>query len=260
MAPPDYFKNLQNILLLILALLFIFPLPAKAQEASFYLSPSRGDYNIGRAFSVKVMVNTDGAAINASQATIYFPADKLAIQNVSRSNSIFSLWVKEPSYSNSQGTIDFGGGLPSPGFTGRGEVFRINFLAKSLGQAKVYFGLEKILANNARGTNIFSSSSGGAYSINKAVVVPPKPKVPAAPKISSLTHPQSTEWYQNNSPEFFWELGSDIIGVSIALNQKFFDNPGSSSIGKIIRPRNLSYRVFLSLSPTTPASIISFGL
>ena len=83
MAPPDYFKNLQNILLLILALLFIFPLPAKAQEASFYLSPSRGDYNIGRAFSVKVMVNTDGAAINASQATIYFPADKLAIQNVS---------------------------------------------------------------------------------------------------------------------------------------------------------------------------------
>ena len=233
MESLDYFKKLQNVLLLILVLFFVFPLSVEAQEASFYLSPSQGSYNIGRIFSVRVMVNTDGAAINASQAIVHFPVDKLAIQSISRSNSIFGLWVQEPSYSNSKGTIDFGGGLPSPGFTGNGEVFRINFSAKSLGQAKVYFGSEKILANNARGTNIFSSSSGGTYSINKAVVVPPKPKVPAAPKISSPTHSQSTEWYQNNKPEFLWELDSDIIGTSIAFNQRFLDDPGSSSIGRI---------------------------
>lgn len=233
MELQNYFQKLKNILLLFLILLFISPIPAKAQEASFYLSPSQGSYNLGKTFSIKVMINTDGAAVNASQAILYFPADKLRITNIFKNNSIFSLWVKEPAYSNTQGTLDFTGGLPSPGFTGVGEVFRISFLTKELGQAKVYFGNAKILANDARGTDIFSLSSGGTYSITEAVVAPPKPKVPAAPRISSPTHPQSTKWYQNNDPEFQWGLGADIIGTNIAFNRKFLYDPGSSSNGML---------------------------
>ncbi|MFH1656967.1 MAG: cohesin domain-containing protein [bacterium] len=222
----------KHIGLIVFTVLMFGPLAIVAQDASFYVSPAQGNYSVGQTFSVKVMVDTDAAAINAAQATLSFPTDKLKISSVSKTSSIFSLWVQDPAYSNTQGTLDFGGGLPSPGFAGRGQVLNISFLTKATGQAEISFSQEKILANNARGTNIFSTSLGGSYYIGEAKVAPPKPNLPAAPKISSSSHPQATKWYNNNNPEFQWEVGSGIIGVSTAFNKKFLFDPGTESEGK----------------------------
>jgi len=208
--------------------------PSRAQEASFYLSPASGSYDLGRTFSVNLLINSGGAAINAAQATIYFPSTILKVIDVSKINSIFTLWIQEPIYSNSKGEISFGGGLPSPGFRGaEGKVITIYFQGKSAGKAEISFGGEAILANDPWGTNLFSYSSRGTYFIGVPEEIPEEvPELaPAAPKVSSPTHPQPEKWYSNNNPELQWILGTDITGVSTALNQKSIFDPGNVSEG-----------------------------
>ena len=233
-----YTKQTRNFLFSVgLVLLFSVGLveSVRAQEASFYLSPASGNYKVGETFSVTLFINTQGVSINASQAKIIFPPEKLKVINISKSGSIFTLWVQEPIFSNEKGEISFGGGLPSPGYIGEaGKVITIFFQGKSEGEAKIDFKNEIITANDPRGTNVFSFSQGGAYSIFPSEeVLPPQvsEKVPAAPGVTSPTHPDETKWYNNNSPKFQWGLDKDIIGVSLALNQQPIFNPASVSQG-----------------------------
>jgi len=234
-------KNIFDSLITFLIFDFLFlilafaPQGAKAQEASFYLSPASGNYKVGENFSVTLFINTQGVSINASQAKIIFPPEELKVINISKSGSIFTLWVQEPIFSNEKGEIFFGGGLPSPGYIGEaGKIITIFFQGKTKGQAQVNLKNEVITANDPRGTNVFSFSQGGAYSIFPSEEVLPPPvleKIPAAPRVTSPTHPDETKWYNNNSPKFQWGLDKDIIGVSLALNQQPIFNPASVSQG-----------------------------
>jgi len=218
---------------IIFLLSFIFPLLTFAQQASYYLSPTKGDYKIGEQFSVKVFVSVEGIAINAAQAAIYFPADKLKVVRISKVSSIFTLWVEEPVFSNSRGKISFLGGLPSPGYLGAaGQIISILFQAKNEGTARVTFSGEKILANDPWGTNIFSSSTGGEYNIREGEVpVEPSVKKPDVPKINSPTHPNEDAWYDNNNPEFNWDLPKDITGLSYIFNEESSSIPATSPGG-----------------------------
>jgi hypothetical protein len=80
-----------------------------AQKASLYLAPSTGTYTVGNTFLVQVKVNSGGVAINAADGTLVFDPDKLEVVKISKEDSIFSLWVQEPTFSNSLGTINFAG-------------------------------------------------------------------------------------------------------------------------------------------------------
>ena len=111
-----------------------------ANAASLYFSPSSGNFSVGDIISTSVFVNTEGVAINNADAVINFPTDLLEVISVNKSGSIFSLWVEEPSFSNSAGTISFNGGLPTPGVTGTaGEALNTVFRVSSAGSASVVF-------------------------------------------------------------------------------------------------------------------------
>lgn len=221
-------KKLLVALSLILVV-FSVPLVTRGQEASFYITPKSGSYEIGKTFNVTVFINSEGVSINATQAKMSFPSGILKVVNISKSNSIFPLWVQEPVWSNSKGEISFGGGLPSPGFKGKaGKVMTIFFQGKSPGEALVDFRNETILENSPYAPDIFSFSQEGKYSIFK--IKPPEiPKVPSIPQISSPTHPKPEEWYSNSNPEFQWKIESDIIGISFAFNQKSIFSPDDIS-------------------------------
>jgi len=225
------------LVLLSFVLMFIsgLPLVVTAQEASFYFSPASGTYKVGETFSVALFINAQGVSINAAQTKITFPPEKLKVTNISKSGSIFTLWVQEPIFSNEKGEISVAGGLPSPGYIGEaGKVITIFFQGKSEGQASVNSKNEIITANDPWGTNVFSFSRGGTYLISSVIEKAPPAvpeKVPVAPKVTSPTHPDENKWYSNNNPELQWELTSDIIGVSTALNQTAIFEPASLSQG-----------------------------
>lgn len=215
-----------------------------ASAASLNLSPNTGVYGSNSTFTVNVNVNTEGQSVNAAEGVISFNPNELSVVAVNRSASIFNLWVTEPTFSNSAGTINFSGGLPS-GYSGKtGKIMSITFRAAGAGTARVNFKTGSVLANDGKGTNILTTMNGGSYTI-QANAVAPEPEViveyvapantPAAPNVTSATHPEANKWYSNNKAVLDWSLPSGVTGVRTLLNEnptsvptKVYDNPISS--------------------------------
>jgi hypothetical protein len=227
--------------------------PVKAAGATLFLSPGSGEYTVGKSFNVKVMINSGGGlGINASEGTIKYDNSLLQITRISKDGSIFSLWTTEPTFSNTAGTISFGGGSPGAYKGTAGTVFSVTFSPKKEGEASVNFTSGIILVPDGKGADIFSGFGQAKFTIKEAEVkevVPVekrednKPKaeekvtggglLPPIPEISSNTHSDDEVWYSNNDPEFSWKLLSDLTGTSFMVTDSPESNPGVSSDGVI---------------------------
>ena len=245
---PNRTRNNTKAMLLISCLfvsVFVWfgVLSGVAQAATLYFSPSSGTHAIGASFTVSVYVSSADQAMNAASGVISFPSDKLEVTSLSKSGSIFSLWVQEPVFSNNAGVINFEGIILNPGFRGSGgKIMTINFKVKSAGQAGLNFSSGSCLANDGAGTNILSGMGSGNYTLGPAVTVPaplpekkitpsPTPTMPTVgvlfvPQVFSSTHPDSNKWYNNKNPQFSWTLPFGVNGVSFYFSQSPTSNPG----------------------------------
>jgi len=225
---------------LILFILAIFLLPVLVSAASLSVTPNTGVYTAGSTFTVRVSTNTNGKPINAAEGTLKFNPQELSVVSINKTGSIFNLWVTEPTFSNSAGTITFSGGKPS-GFTGSsGTVFNIVFRTTNANTARVSFIDGAVLANDGKGTNVLSGMSGGTYTV-QAVTSQPTPEVieyvapantPAMPNITSGSHGDPNAWYNNSTALLNWSLPSGVTGVRTLLNgnptsipTKVYENP-----------------------------------
>ena len=223
----------------LLAFVLFFCVALETQAASLKTTPATGVYTAGATFTARVTVNTAGDAINAAEGSIGFDPSQLSVVSV-RKGDIFSLWTVEPTYSNSKGTITFGGGSPS-GYKGSvGTVLAVTFRTKVAGTAKVSFKSGSVLAADGLGTNVLTDMAGGSYTI-VAADVSPEPEVieyvaaantPSTPVITSSTHTSSDGWYTNTSAELSWTVPSDIVAVRTLLDgnsgsvpTKVYDSP-----------------------------------
>lgn len=225
--------------------------PATAHAADFYFSPSSGEYDIGKTLSVSVYVSSSDQAMNVASGVVSFSQDKLEVTSLSKDGSILTLWVQEPAFSNSAGTVNFEGIALNPGFTGNsGKIITINFRVKSAGAAIFNFSSGSILANDGMGTNILSNLGNATFSLNSSDQAPKEPAVqkqstapeqaeessssvnaPAAPKVSSSTHSDPEKWYNNNNPKFEIFLPKGITGVNVLADKNPTTNPGTRSDG-----------------------------
>lgn len=234
-------SGLQLLGLFFLVLFFFVLNTNSASAASLYLSPGSGSYKVNQTFSVSVLVSSPDQAINAVSGTFSFPIDKLEITGVSTSGTKVSLWVQEPSFSKTAGTVNFEGIILNPGYTGSGaRIININLRAKSAGTANTKFLGGSILANNGEGTNVLSGGRGGTYTITS----PDEPKTPETPKetkpsevvekpaailsapvINSDNFPDPTKWYSNNSSKFSWTLPAETKSVYLLIDNKATSEP-----------------------------------
>ncbi|MGC9046817.1 MAG: hypothetical protein ACP5IC_01730 [Minisyncoccia bacterium] len=214
----------KKFFLLCLILFGIF-ISQNVQAATLYFSPSSGNFTVGNIFTVNILVNTEGVAINNAEATINFPNDLLELVSISKSGSIFSLWVEEPIFSNSVGTLSFNGGLPTPGFNGpAGKILSAVFRVKNVGSASLIFSSAAVRANDGYGTNIFKTGSQSFFNLISGEELPSEEKpiadnVPQAPKISSPTHPDPNKWYANKDAKFTWPVPSDVTGTRLLVDK-----------------------------------------
>ena len=198
-----------------------------ANAATMQVAPSTGVYQAGATFSVDVQVRTNGAPINAAEGTLKFNPNELSVVSVNRASSIFNLWIAEPSFSNSAGTISYSGGVPS-GYTGTvGRVLTVTFRTKGAGSPRVSFTNGSVLANDGRGTNVLTSMNGGTYTVSAATTAPapeviveyvPAANTPAAPNVQSGTHADPDKWYNATTAELSWTLPAGITAVRTLLN------------------------------------------
>jgi len=176
------------ILFSVFCFLFSFPVCVFAQTATLFFSPATGNYSVGDSFSANVYVSSPNEAVNAISGTITFPQDKIKAVSLSKAGSIINMWVQEPSFSNSNGTVNFEGIIPNPGFTGSsGRIITINFKSISSGAANVSFSSGSVLANDGNGTEILKGLGSASFSlvaakpISSGVLANSKPKSETKP-------------------------------------------------------------------------------
>lgn len=212
-----------------IALIFLFfgLLSSAADAATLHFSPSSGEYAVGKTLSVGVYAESADQAMNAASGIISFPQDKLEVTSLSKTGSIFTLWVQEPSFSNSAGTVNFEGIVLNPGFTGAtGKAIIINFRVKAAGVALVNFSSGSALANDGQGTNILTSLGNARFSLGGAASTIPESTTPSAvfgapfaPQISSPTHPDPNKWYAQKDAKFTWSTPVDTTGVRLLVGK-----------------------------------------
>ncbi|MEK7462634.1 MAG: Ig-like domain-containing protein [Patescibacteria group bacterium] len=220
-----------------------------AAAASLSLAPGSGSYAPGATFTVRLSVNSQGQSINAADGTLKFDPSQLSVVSATRAGSIFNLWVTEPTFSNTAGTVTFSGGLPS-GYTGSGgNIMSVTFKAKGSGTTKVSVSNGSVLANDGQGTNVLSSMGSASFSIQAAAPAPtptpsdseaeeevaeytPPANTPAAPKVTSSTHKDPNAWSNVKTASLEWEIPTGITAVRTLLDDhsssiptKIYDSP-----------------------------------
>lgn len=221
--------HLKNILSIASLAFFLFLSPvfvrsAFASDAYLFLDPAGGSYQNGRQFSVSLKVNSGESAINAAEGGLAFDPNILEVVSISKAGSIFGFWTTDPEFSNTEGTISFGGGTAARFNGGAGLLFTVTFRGKQTGSGAVSFSSGAILAADGRGTNIIVRMDGARYSILPFSSVPVEenfaPGTPSAPQVVSNTHPDPNRWYSNTNPSLFWNLPSGITGVRVSINNQ----------------------------------------
>lgn len=223
-------KKITSLFCIVLLFLSIAP---SAYSASLSFSPSSGQYQVGKNFSVTFFANTDGQTMNASSGTITFPTNTLEVVSLSKTGSIFSLWVQEPGFSNTSGTINFEGVVLNPGYSGtNGKLLTVTFRPKAPGTAQIKFNSGSILANDGSGTNIANTLNTANFTIISAADEPkpetPKPSSTLA--ITSETHPNQNNWYNLTTATFDWELPKGVLETKLLLGRNKDGTPTVSYI------------------------------
>jgi hypothetical protein len=233
-------KTFINFSWLLFVLIFSFGIFSTVEAATLSFSPSSGSYNIGQTFNVSIYVSSADQAMNAASGVITFSTDKLQITSLSKTSSIVSLWVQEPSFSNTNGTVNFEGIVLNPGFQGNsGKIIIITFKVKAAGTASLSISSGSVLANDGQGTNILQSLGSAQFILKSTSVTEPpasesttpatKKGVPNAIQIQSSTHPDPNNWYQNTNPKFTWNLSEDITKIAFVLDQKASTVPAKAA-------------------------------
>jgi len=226
---------------------FVFGM-SNASAATLKITTSKTNLFVGEIATLWIAVNTEGVAINNSEANIQYPTDLVEVLSVSRGSSVFSMWVEEPTFSNTTGVINFNGGLPTPGYAGSsGNIISITVRAKKAGQADFSYSGAAVRANDGLGTNVLTGQSGTTLVIapkeEKSVIQEekrsevPTQKGEKAPlvtlEILSPTHPDQNQWYSNNNPEFKWNLPNEVLEVRTLISKSQSSEPSVSYIPPI---------------------------
>ncbi len=145
------------------------------QAAVLVMMPRIGNFYVDDIINVSLFINASSQSINAATGKITFPLDKLEVINISKTDSIITLWAQEPMISSNllsnQSFITFSGGLPSPGFIGpSGLITTISFKVKNEGNAIINIEDGEVLANDGYGTNILATTTPTILTLLKSKI------------------------------------------------------------------------------------------
>ena len=232
--------NRSYLIMAIMLFAATFFLPTAASASTISISPASGSYQSGQTFTTNIRVQPQGNDVNAVEASMSFDRNVLEVVNLSRDGSVFSLWTTEPTFSNSAGTITFGGGSPTP-FTSASTILTATFRVIGAGSGEVRFDNVSILVADGMGTDVFAGATSGTYTSTAATTPPPPPPPPPetptptpaptpdgealtfgdpprTPEIGSQTFLDPNEWYRAKTGIFTWSLPFDVSAVAIALS------------------------------------------
>ncbi len=162
-----------------------------SKAATLYAGSAYETVYEGETFVVEWYLDTEGASVNSLSLKLYFTPDTLEVAEASPGDSLISLWIKPPQFSNSQGVAELVGGAPLGFKRTDAPIFRTIFRAKTSGRASISMDQTSLALGGEAG--------GEPLPLRFRVLdfaVLPKDAKPVA--ISSPTHPDPDKWYKEN--------------------------------------------------------------
>ncbi len=228
-----HIKKYLTSAVIFLSLATAFFCASSVSAATLSIIPGSGTVRRGDQVTVYIRINSSNTSINAAQATINFPADKLQAISFDTKTSAFGFWLDGPNISNSDGTVKFIGGTTA-GISGAAlSVLTINFKAIGSGSAVISASDAAITSNDGKGTNVLDGIQNGTIGVDIAVSVAPQGQsapeqpiaisrapapatdLPAAPKLRVPLYPDESKWYnQLGDAVVFWDVPADVSDVS----------------------------------------------
>lgn len=233
------------LLAIVFSLAVFFTFSGYVEAANLQIAPATGSYSAGQTFTATIQVDPAGDSVNAVEAELTFDRTVLSVVNVSKTGSVFSLWTTEPTFSNTAGTISFGGGSPTP-FSSRSTLLTVTFRTLTEGTGAVSFGTASALAADGRGTDVLQNKNGGSYTV-VAATTPTAQEEPAsseptdeednaaiafgdpprAPEVGSVTFLDPEVWYNKVDGIFTWELPFDVNVVAAEIATSSENEPST---------------------------------
>lgn len=224
-------KNSKLKILVVLGLTFFcsfFMLAKPAQAAgALYFTPSSGSYPVGSTLKISVRVDTGGEAVNAVSAYFSYPTDLLDYSWISETGSFMTIWAEKQS---GGGVVKLAGGLPTPGFSGRGLVATIGFKVKKTDQVNLTFISGSHVLRDSDNSDILSLSGSGKAAFSLVVPEPTQPQQTPTPidetppvisglRISDISENSAVIWWKTDEGadsllEYGIEAGKYLISVS----------------------------------------------
>ncbi len=181
-------RKLISPLLIIITIFLIRADYTYATNAQLTLSPSEQTVNATEIFSLKIMLNTDGAAVNRVLAKITYPSNLMSVQSLDTTNSFVDLWYQNNI--TTPGVLTLEGGISGGGVNGNNlEMATINFEAKSAGNATLAISEDSEVIQVSDGADILSTYNSSTVIINE---LPPTPTYTPTPTPTYIAPPTST--------------------------------------------------------------------
>lgn len=240
-ATHTLFRNL--IVLSILGVFSAFSGVAHAAEVA--ISPASGSYASGQSFTTTIQVNPQAKSVNAVEAQLSFDNTAFSVVSISKVGSVFSLWTTEPAFSNSAGTINFGGGSPTP-FSAKSNLLTVTFKVLKEGSGKISVASASVLAADGLGTDVYTGAVNATFTLSGAPkpepVETPAPKPvepkkdttpvkeetddatitfgdpPRAPEAGSTVFLDPEIWYATKLGIFTWEVPFDVDVLALDMS------------------------------------------
>ena len=124
-------------------------------EVVLFVDPPQAVFKVGDEIEVAVKLKSE-RDVNAIEAGVKIVEDENIIEvvDISKSDSLISLWISEPAFSKEEKLINFVGGIPNPGFNGEGNIFSVKLKAKKPGEVIIDFSSSTVFSNYLQPTNI----------------------------------------------------------------------------------------------------------
>lgn len=114
-----------------------------------------------------IYITSSNQAINLVQADFRFDPTSIEIKEIVTDQSFGTVFIKKDFY-NGLGVINIAGGLPSPGFIGKGLLARVVFVRKQATDVSLeLLGSSRVFANDGKGTNLLSPAAYTKIEIGK---------------------------------------------------------------------------------------------
>ena len=150
-----------------LFLVFCFVLPKGVFAANLWLSPVSGSYAKGSTLKVNIGVDTKGEKVNAVQANLTYPSDKLQFTSVSTGGSALTIIAEK---TGGGGYVKLGGGTPTPGIVGSKYLGAAYFkVLVDSGSGSISFAGDSAVVRDSDNANVLSAKSTATFSFSASL-------------------------------------------------------------------------------------------